>query len=228
MNEEEMKKFVLDILKFEEVIRLKSAEFDPELCRFLVAMNANLEKLVSDEIYCKDVFLQIKKKISEGGSTLINLELLKFDSANQKITFRTTQMGQQKQSELDSFTVKTGQWKSLFGVWQNLQNVVALPIQAQAEKSDAIEFQSYKQFYDFFMEESKKGAYIQRYKGLGEMNPDQLKETTMTPANRTLLQVSIVDAMLADETFSILMGEEVEPRRQFISENALLAKELDV
>jgi DNA gyrase subunit B len=228
MNEEEMKKFVLDILKFEEVIRLKSAEFDPELCRFLVEMNANLEKLVSDETYCKDIFSQIKKKISEGGSTLINLELLKFDSANQKITFRTTQMGQQKQSELDSFTVKTGQWKTLFGVWQNLQNVVALPIKAQAEKSDAIEFQSYKQFYDFFMEESKKGAYIQRYKGLGEMNPDQLKETTMTPANRTLLQVSIVDAMLADETFSILMGEEVEPRRQFISENALLAKELDV
>ncbi len=228
MNEEEMKKFVLDILKFEEVIRLKSAEFDPEFCRFLVAMNANLEKLVSDESYCKDVFSQIKKKISEGGSTLINLELLKFDSANQKITFRTTQMGQRKESELDSFTIKTGQWKTLYGVWQNLQNVVALPIEAQAEKSDAIEFQSYKQFYDFFMEESKKGAYIQRYKGLGEMNPDQLKETTMTPANRTLLQVSIVDAMLADETFSILMGEEVEPRRQFISENALLAKELDV
>jgi DNA gyrase subunit B len=228
MNEEEMKKFVLDILKFEEVIRIKSAEFDPELCRFLVAMNANLEKLVTDESYCKDVFSQIKKKISAGGSTLINLELLKFDSANQKITFRTTQMGQHKESELDSFTIKTGQWKTLFGVWQNLQNVVALPIQAQAEKSDAIEFQSYKQFYDFFMEESKKGAYIQRYKGLGEMNPDQLKETTMTPANRTLLQVSIVDAMLADETFSILMGEEVEPRRQFISENALLAKELDV
>ncbi len=228
MNEEEMKKFVLDILKFEEVIRIKSAEFDPEFCRFLVAMNANLEKLVTDESYCKEIFSQIKKKISTGGSTLINLELLKFDGANQKITFRTTQMGQHKESELDSFTIKTGQWKTLYGVWQNLQNVVALPIQAQAEKSDAIEFQSYKQFYDFFMEESKKGAYIQRYKGLGEMNPDQLKETTMTPANRTLLQVSIVDAMLADETFSILMGEEVEPRRQFISENALLAKELDV
>ncbi len=228
MNEEEMKKFVLDILKFEEVIRIKSAEFDPEFCRFLVAMNANLEKLVTDEGYCKEIFSQIKQKISAGGSTLINLELLKFDSANQKITFRTTQMGQHKESELDSFTIKTGQWKTLYGVWQNLQNVVALPIQAQAEKSDAIEFQSYKQFYDFFMEESKKGAYIQRYKGLGEMNPDQLKETTMTPANRTLLQVSIVDAMLADETFSILMGEEVEPRRQFISENALLAKELDV
>jgi len=78
------------------------------------------------------------------------------------------------------------------------------------------------------MEESKKGAYIQRYKGLGEMNPEQLWETTLNPDNRTLLQVNVDDGMLADETFSILMGEEVEPRRAFITDNALLAKELDV
>ncbi len=228
MNEEEMKKFVLDILKFEEVIRIKSTDFDPEFCRFIISLNTNLEKLITDENYCKDIFSQIKKIIAEGKSPLINLELLQFDGANQKITFRTTQMGQRKESVLDIYLIKTGQWKTLFSVWQSMQDVVALPVQAQAEKSDVVEFTSYKLFYDFFMEESKKGAYIQRYKGLGEMNPDQLKETTMTPANRTLLQVSIVDAMLADETFSILMGEEVEPRRQFISENALLAKELDV
>lgn len=228
MNEEEMKKFVLDILRFEEIIRLKSAEYDAELCRYFVALNVSMEKLVTDENYCKDIFSQIKKKIADGSSKLINLELTHFDGANQKITFRTTQMGQQKESTLDSFTIKAGQWKTLFATWQSLQTVVDLPVQAQAEKSTMSEFYSYKEFYDFFMEESKKGAYIQRYKGLGEMNPEQLWETTLNPSNRTLLQVSIEDAMLADETFSILMGEEVEPRRQFISENALLAKELDV
>lgn len=228
MNEEEMKKFVLDILKLEEIIRFKSADFDPELCRLFVSMGVNMEKLVSDESYCKDIFSQIKKKIADGKNALINLELLSFDNTNQKISFRTTQMGQRKESFLDSYTIKAGQWKSLFTVWQNLQDVVALPIQAQADKSEVTQFTSYKEFYDFFMEESKKGAYIQRYKGLGEMNPEQLWETTLNPINRTLLQVSITDAMLADETFSILMGEEVEPRRQFISENALLAKELDV
>ena len=137
-------------------------------------------------------------------------------------------MGQSRDSLFDAASIKASQWKTLYATWAALQTVVELPIVAQAEKGDASSFNSYKNFYDFFMEESKKGAYIQRYKGLGEMNPEQLWETTLNPANRTLLQVSIDDALLADETFSILMGEEVEPRRNFISENALLAKELDV
>ncbi|MDQ1243800.1 MAG: gyrase subunit, partial [Campylobacterota bacterium] len=75
---------------------------------------------------------------------------------------------------------------------------------------------------------AKKGAYIQRYKGLGEMNPEQLWETTMTPENRVLLQVTIDDAELASDTFTLFMGDEVEPRRNYIETHAKDVKHLDV
>ncbi len=75
---------------------------------------------------------------------------------------------------------------------------------------------------------AKKGAYIQRYKGLGEMNPDQLWETTMTPENRVLLQVTIEDAEIASDAFTLFMGDEVEPRRNYIETHAKDVKHLDV
>ena len=78
------------------------------------------------------------------------------------------------------------------------------------------------------MQAGKKGMTIQRYKGLGEMNPDQLWETTMNPAKRILLQVKVEDILETDEIFTVLMGEEVEPRKEFIVSNALEVSTLDI
>ena len=85
-----------------------------------------------------------------------------------------------------------------------------------------------KQLFHYLIEEGKKGLAIQRYKGLGEMNPDQLWETTMNPDKRTILKVQVEDVVDTDEIFTILMGEEVEPRREFIQSNALEVGTLDI
>ncbi len=95
-------------------------------------------------------------------------------------------------------------------------------------KTDSVCMQDKESLLFFMITEGKKGLGIQRYKGLGEMNPDQLWETTMNPEKRTLLQVNIDDVVESDEIFTILMGDQVEPRREFINNNALEVGMLDI
>jgi len=120
------------------------------------------------------------------------------------------------------------EYEELCILGEDVKKLGDLPYKMEMTNGDIKEFLSLEGLVDFVMEQGKSGLTIQRYKGLGEMNPDQLWETTMSPENRTMLRVNVEDALEADRVFTILMGEEVEPRRQFIEANALKVRNLDI
>ncbi len=142
------------------------------------------------------------------------------------ITVQTT--ARSKRFKLNDFFIGSPEFADLRNGLDGIKKFKNAKFTVFKEKQGEKEFINIHDFTDFIIQDGKQGAYIQRYKGLGEMNPEQLWETTMNPDNRTLLQVKIEDSIEADQVFTLLMGDQVEPRRQFVEENALNVRNLDV
>jgi DNA gyrase subunit B len=136
--------------------------------------------------------------------------------------------GVRKNTTIDFEFMDSPEFTDLSTIFTDLAVLGPPPYSLGASNGEPLEFTRVEDLAERVHELGKKGLQIQRYKGLGEMNPEQLWETTMDPARRTLLQVRVEDAVEADRLFSTLMGDLVEPRREFIEQNALNVRNLDV
>jgi DNA gyrase subunit B len=229
LSEEDLRKMILNVQKFNQLLKASSAKYDPDVLYFMISKVADLEKTLAHESALKKAMEDLEvwvKTNPNRGITELQSSVKKVDG---KVTavINTTRYADKMETRFTVETLKAPEWLELTALWKQIQSISLLPITALIDK-DEQSFEDYQSFYEHVMEATKKGYYIQRYKGLGEMNPEQLWETTLNPENRMLLQVTIDDAVAADETFSVLMGEHVEPRRKFIHDNALMVKSLDV
>lgn len=231
VSESEMKNFIFNIQKFDNLLKTLSYRYDREILSFLISLDKPLPEIMKTEAAIQKAFASFQEWTKANplkGVTESEIFIRKNDEyKNFEFSMSTTKFGHKTLTDIDTKFSTSTEFEELAALWKSFQKIVALPIVVKDDDEEK-EFHSYTEFYAEAMELGKKGIYVQRYKGLGEMNPEQLWETTLNPENRHLLRVTIEDAMAADDTFSILMGEQVEPRRKFISDNALLVKELDV
>jgi DNA gyrase subunit B len=123
---------------------------------------------------------------------------------------------------------ESAEYQELLSIEEDLRSIGPAPYTARVGQGQPVVLRDPEELDAFVSERGRKGMQISRYKGLGEMNAEQLWETTMSPDARTLLRVKINDPVRADELFSVLMGDQVEPRRRFIEENALNVRNLDI
>ncbi len=206
--------------------------FDSDLLKYLIEQSLftsndlvekdKIEQKVNEiENYFKQREAETLKKYSfeiiedtEHSSHYLQVEI--------KTTART------KRFKLNTYFLDSTDYNDLVNGFDGFKKYLNSSFEVINSKKEISTFNNIEAFVKAVISSSKQGAYIQRYKGLGEMNPSQLWETTMDPTNRRLLQVTIDDTIESDQVFSVLMGDQVEPRRNFVEENALNVRNLDI
>ena len=150
------------------------------------------------------------------------------EHAAHRLIAQTRRSGATLRTVIDTDFIRSSDFQTLIALAEEIQSLGAGPFSLQAGDDEPIVMPTATHLLVHVLAIGQKGLSIQRYKGLGEMNPDQLADTTMNVEARTLLQVRVEDGVEADDVFTTLMGDEVEPRRQFIEKNALNVENLDV
>lgn len=192
---------------------------DPALLQVILSTGMNKETLKD-----RGQFEKILSRISEKDQSM-HIGEMQLDEEHQ--TYGVEIRRKNYKLNLDTNFLRSPEFRELENLFAIIRDLGAPPYKVQT-KDGIKEIWTSKELLDFVLATAKKGLNIQRYKGLGEMNPQQLWETTMDTEKRTLLQVTIQDSVEADSIFTILMGDQVEPRKEFITTHALEARNIDI
>ncbi|OGI48686.1 MAG: DNA gyrase subunit B [Candidatus Muproteobacteria bacterium RBG_16_65_34] len=217
-------------LAVQQTLKRLSRRYDARVLEKLIYLPTLTGELMKDkaktEAYASE--LQGRLGASQDGGARYDVSL-GFDARNNvhELLVARGEHGSVTQSRVDAEFVASGEYAAMREFGKQLETLFTAEVTIErGDKHQTVT--SINEAMDWFMTEARRGQTIQRYKGLGEMNPEQLWETTMDPQIRRLLKVSVEDGVAADEVFTMLMGDQVEPRREFIEKNALYVVNLDV
>ncbi len=231
VNKKTLRAITSKIQKFDKLLKTMAVTHDKDVMYYLASRRWNSKSVISDGGKLTSSLKTMKDELlknNNSGLSDFEFEVLE-DKEHScfKAVIKTKRNAVNFVTVLDSNLLESPELIEMHKLWEAFLEFSNLPIKTQS-KDEEQSFDTFTDFAAFLLTESKKGQYIQRYKGLGEMNPEQLWETTLDPSKRSLLKVNVEDALAADAIFSVLMGDAVEPRRKFIEDNALQVKELDV
>jgi DNA gyrase subunit B len=212
--------YIKRLYRFERLIEwFERRRQERDLLEFLMRQEVSKHTL-KDRAGLEELFKKMKAqhpKISVGN--------IQFDEEHQ--TYSVEIRRQNYTLNLDIRFITSPEFRELANLFNTMKDFGTPPYKMQT-KEGVREIETSRDLFEYILSAAKKGLSIQRYKGLGEMNPHQLWETTMDPEKRTLLQVTVQDSVEADGIFTVLMGDQVEPRKDFITTHALEARNIDV
>ncbi len=216
------------LLKLIEIERLEKGFADERMDPRVVTICAGvLATEAEDAAITEDLLHKLRDEITVNFGDAVEFSW-NVEKGLPSLHVTTTLRGARRETTVSTILLNRGDFRRLRGILHGAAVLGGTPFRLIEKSKEGEEVKSLPDLVKAIDARGRKGLSITRYKGLGEMNPEQLWETTMDPKNRIFMQVRVEDAVEADSIFTVLMGDEVEPRRQFIEENALKTRNLDI